>query len=409
MAKNRSKTHHNDKNTKSSKNNKNNKNKPSLNKQIMLIVVVGLLSAGILGGFGGSSDTSNDYKAQASSLNLPGYAYSSPITLKAYEYTALNPQIIDQVPCYCGCGGLGHMSLKNCFMTDAGEYDNHASQCDICVGEVIKIKKMYEDGSSLEEIRAKIDKEYSRYADPTGYREGAQITQAPAVDLSGLSLTEDFDSLTDGLKLTPSGITWARFINVKEIADTPLEQYAAGMVQPVGFYGTPLVAMYSADYSATSWIEMHDIGRTDITVQPQNGNGMKNIVIGRPFIYGHSGNVDLAVGLLAGSDTDRSSYSKYQSVLDAVDDESTSIASVSTEMNTFFDVSYTGLKALENGRIEKVTALHAIYEGAIPQSIYDAQKTGAARGFDEYDVTLENGILVIRMVSDLNTVLNENV
>ena len=406
MAKKRSKTNYK---------NKNKKNNSPINKHILLIVTVGLLSAGILVGFGGSNDISDEDAAVASSLNLPGYAYSSPITLKAYEYTALNPQIIDQFGCYCGCGGIGHESLMNCFITDEGEYDNHGSQCDICVGEVTKIKKMYEDGLSIDEIRANIDKDYRKYGDSTGHRAGSltftasSASSASSVDLSGLSLTEDFDSLSDGLKLTPSGIIWARFIDAKAIVGTPLEQYAAGMVQPVGFYGTPVVAMYSADYSATSWIEMHDIGRTDITVQPQNGNGMKNIVTGRPFIYGHSGNVDLAVGLLAGSDTDHSSYSKYQSVLDAVDDESTSIASVSTERNTFFDVSYTGLKALENGKVEKVTALHAIYEGAIPQSIYDAQKTGASRGFDEYDVTLDNGILVIRMVSDLNTVLSENV
>ena len=388
-------------------------NKSQINKQIMLIMVVGMLSAGIFVGLGESNTGAEDNEL-ASSLNLPGYAYSSPITLKAYEYTALNPQIIDQVPCYCGCGGLGHESLLNCFMTDDGEYDNHASQCDICVGEVIKIKKMYEDGSSLEEIRASIDKEYRKYADPTGYRDGFSTVSAiatPAVDLSGLLLNEEFDSLSDGLKMTPYGINWARFINMKEIAGTPLESYASEMVQPTGFYGTPVIGMFSADYSATSWIELHDIGRYDVTIQPRNGDGMTNIVTGRPFIYGHSGNVARTVELVAVKDGDveQSSYPNYRSVLVAVDDESYDIGSVTTEISMFSDVKYTGLKALDNGKIEKVLAYHITDEVSIPRSIYDAQKTGVARGFDSYEVTLDNDVLVIRMVSDLSTVLNENV
>ncbi|MCL7412755.1 MAG: PCYCGC domain-containing protein [ANME-2 cluster archaeon] len=381
--------------------------KSPINKQIILIVVVVMLSAGIFVGLGGSNNGTDDDESSTSSLDLPGFAYSTPLSLKAYEYTTLNPEIIDQVPCYCGCGGMGHMSLKNCYIWDDGEYDNHASQCDICVGEVIKVKKMYEDGLSLEEIRAKIDVEYRKYGPAGGYREGSSIVTAPVVDLSGLSLTEDFNSLSDGLKMTPYGLNWARFINVKSIAGTSLESYASEMVQPTSFYGTPVIGMLSADYSATSWIELHDIGRTDVTIQPRNGDGMLNIVTGRPFIYGHSGNVARTIELLG--DVEQSSYPKYQSLLVAVDDESYDIGSVTTEISMFSDMKYTGLKALDNGNIEKVVAYHVTDEVSIPRSIYDAQKTGAARGFDTYEVTLDSDVLVIRLVADLSTVLNENV
>lgn len=385
--------------------------KSQTNKKIMLIVVVGILSAGILVGFGGNNDVAED-DGSTSSLDLPGYAYSSPITLKAYEYTTLNPQIIDQVPCYCGCGGIGHESLLNCYITDDGEYSNHASQCDICVGEVIKIKKMSEDGLSIDEIRANIDSDYRKYGAPSGYRDGSltiTTSSAPSVDMSGLSLTEEFDSLSDGLKMSPYGINWARFINVKGIAGTPLESYASEMVQPVGFYGAPVVGMLSADYSATSWIELHDIGRTDFIVQPRNGDGMTNIVNGRPFIYGHSGNVARTAELMGSGDVEQSSYPAYESVLVAVGDESYNFASVTTEVSMFSDVKYTGLKALDNGKIEKVVAYHVTDEASISSSIYDAQKTGVTRGFDSYEVTLDNDVLVISMVSDLLTVLNENV
>ena len=108
MAKKRAKTH-----------TKKKQNKSQNNKQIILLLAIGMLAAGIFIGFGNSNNNTADDEL-ASSLNLPGYAYSSPITLKAYEYATLNPQIIDQVPCYCGCGALRHASLLNCFTTDQG-------------------------------------------------------------------------------------------------------------------------------------------------------------------------------------------------------------------------------------------------------------------------------------------------
>lgn len=39
---------------------------------------------------------------------------------------------------------------------------------------------------------------------------------APSTDLSVLSLPENFNSLSDGLKLIPPGITWAYFANLKQ-------------------------------------------------------------------------------------------------------------------------------------------------------------------------------------------------
>jgi hypothetical protein len=383
----------------------------SLNKMVVVISVMFLIFAGVLFGFG-KNDNSDESSVQTSNMNLPNYAYSSPMTLKAYEYTTLNPWLIQQVPCYCECFRMGHNSLKSCFITENGTYDNHASQCDICVGEVIKVKKMYEDGMDIENIRIKIDEEYKKYGQPTNTSlKSRNVTNSVMnpIDYSNLSLTEEFDSLSDGLKMTPYGVNWARFINIKAISRSSLEQYTSDMIRPVEFYGLPLIGMYSGDYSTNSWIELHDIGRNNVSVNPRDRNGMSNIVTDRPFVYGHSDNVKRIAGHLAEMDIEQSSYPDYQSVLDIVDDENAAIASVTKDVSAFSDITYTGFTILEDENVEMVRAYHITDAESIPPYIYDSEKTASNRGFDTYKVTLESDVLEITMVADLSTLLDEKV
>ena len=110
-------------------------------------------------------------------LNLPSYAYTNAPTLKAYGYAIENPEVIEKIPCYCGCEEIGHTSLLSCYISDDGVYSSHASNCDICVGEVIRIKELYESGMYISDIKEIIDKEYSQYGEGNG----------------GVPITEDFN------------------------------------------------------------------------------------------------------------------------------------------------------------------------------------------------------------------------
>lgn len=56
---------------------------------------------------------------------------SPPVVQEAYRFALANPQIISMVPCYCGCGGVGHTSNYSCYVQDIGakgeiRFDNHA-------------------------------------------------------------------------------------------------------------------------------------------------------------------------------------------------------------------------------------------------------------------------------------------
>jgi hypothetical protein len=41
----------------------------------------------------------------------------------AYEFAARHPEVLGQLPCFCGCDKLGHRSNHDCFVAarDAGE------------------------------------------------------------------------------------------------------------------------------------------------------------------------------------------------------------------------------------------------------------------------------------------------
>ncbi|MBW6517357.1 MAG: PCYCGC domain-containing protein [ANME-2 cluster archaeon] len=356
-------------------------------------------------------------------LNLPSYAYNNPVTLKAYGYTLKNPEVVEKIPCYCGCGGMGHKSLKNCFISDEGVYSSHASNCDICVGEVIRIKNLFDSGMYISEIKDVIDGEYSRYGPNNG---GVPISQdfnintisaissapsprqAPDVDYSKLEMKYGFRSLANGLNMTPKGVIWGQFVNMKLVDGTPLKEYGVTRIQPPGFYGVPLVSMFSADYSQDSWIELHDIGYTDTGILPVNEPGMSNIVTTRPFIFGHTYNVQQTSLLITGTSNLENSYGDYKILLDEVDGENTAIGMVGIPRTRYSDTFYSGLNDAGNGLVQHELVYHLVQNGEILVSEYRTRASNSlASGFTRYDVEQTGDLLTVTIVGTLDNVLAE--
>lgn len=356
-------------------------------------------------------------------LNLPSYAYNNPLTLKAYGYTLKNPEVVEKIPCYCGCGGMGHKSLKNCFISDEGVYSSHASNCDICVGEVIRIKNLFDSGMYISEIKEVIDGEYRRYGPNNG---GVPITQdfnintvraissAPSptlvtnVDYSKLELKSGFRSLADGLNMTPKGVIWGQFVNMKLADGTPLKEYGLARIQPPGFYGVPLAGMFSADYRQDSWIELHDIGYTDTGIQPVNEPGMSNIVTTRPFIFGHTYNVQQTSLLITGTSGLESSYGDYQVLLEEVDGENTAIGMVGLPKTRYSDKFYSGLNDAGNGLVRHELVYHLLPDsGPLVSQYQERASNGLTSGFTRYDVEQTGDLLKVTIVGTLDNVLGE--
>ena len=79
----------------------------------------------------------------------------TPGSSDAYAAARTHAATLDGVYCHCDCSKhAGHRSLLTCFEGEHGAY------CDICMGEAMVASGMADQGRSLEEIRAAIDRQF---------------------------------------------------------------------------------------------------------------------------------------------------------------------------------------------------------------------------------------------------------
>jgi hypothetical protein len=141
-------------------------------RRFFLLLVIGLLS---LGGLttGCSASTSGDTVVHpfrmADLAPMPMEVQTAPVAVQqAYQFAVANPDVLKQLPCYCGCGDMGHTSNYACYVagTNANatlKYDPHALGCSICVDITQDTMRLLKQGRSVSEIRAIVDETYSRY------------------------------------------------------------------------------------------------------------------------------------------------------------------------------------------------------------------------------------------------------
>ncbi|MBK3494608.1 PCYCGC domain-containing protein [Viridibacillus sp. YIM B01967] len=111
----------------------------------------------------------------ASADDLPNFLDTQSDDLKlVYKATGQATEILQWIPCYCGCGeSAGHKSNMNCFISEVKEdgsivWDDHGTRCVACVEIAIQSIKMAQEGKTLKEIRQFIDETYKEgYAEPT--------------------------------------------------------------------------------------------------------------------------------------------------------------------------------------------------------------------------------------------------
>jgi hypothetical protein len=103
---------------------------------------------------------------------MPAEVRQAPATVReAYQFAVANPQVLEHVPCYCGCGSIGHKSNLACYVQEfksdgSIKFDDHALGCSLCVDIARDSMRMTREGKSLEEIRAAIVSSYSQFRPP---------------------------------------------------------------------------------------------------------------------------------------------------------------------------------------------------------------------------------------------------
>jgi len=77
-------------------------------------------------------------------------------TKAAYEAAREVPEVLAQLPCYCGCmSGFNHRNNLDCF------HDDHGVECSMCQDIALEARDMYKRGYDIERIRQAIrDKHY---------------------------------------------------------------------------------------------------------------------------------------------------------------------------------------------------------------------------------------------------------
>ena len=100
---------------------------------------------------------------------MPAEVQSAPVTVQiAYQFATANPEVMMNIPCYCGCGNVGHTSNYDCYVShvdDRGNitFDNHALGCSICVDITQDVMRLLREGKNPQDARAYVDATYSQY------------------------------------------------------------------------------------------------------------------------------------------------------------------------------------------------------------------------------------------------------
>ncbi len=100
---------------------------------------------------------------------MPDDVQSAPVSVQqAYQFAVANPDVMKQIPCYCGCGAMGHTSNYSCYVQSVAAngtitFDNHALGCSLCVDITQDIMRLQREGKSTQEIRTYVDATYSKY------------------------------------------------------------------------------------------------------------------------------------------------------------------------------------------------------------------------------------------------------
>lgn len=140
---------------------------------IAIVLAAGLWFGGLL-----SSGGAEHHNAAPSAVSeavpsqqqqqLPAFvAGASDRVQEAYAYAAAHGDMLVYIPCYCGCGDhSGHRWVRDCFVKQWAAsgitWDQHGSQCDVCVSIALDAKSKLGEGQSLATVRKYIDAKYSK-------------------------------------------------------------------------------------------------------------------------------------------------------------------------------------------------------------------------------------------------------
>lgn len=141
-----------------------------MNRFISIALLIVVLSPSLLT-VGCAANPAHDLKMAPMNM-LPTQMQNAPTRVReAYQFAVANPDALKNVPCYCGCGAMGHTSNYSCYVKESKAngttvFDEHALGCSLCVDISQDVMQMTRDGRAPPDIRASILSTYSKFGPP---------------------------------------------------------------------------------------------------------------------------------------------------------------------------------------------------------------------------------------------------
>ena len=86
---------------------------------------------------------------------------------EAYTFAARNPDVLEYVPCFCGCETAGHKRNADCFVGSRNpdgsvqSWDTHGMACTVCIDVARDSMQLHRSGASVRDIRTAIESKYA--------------------------------------------------------------------------------------------------------------------------------------------------------------------------------------------------------------------------------------------------------
>lgn len=145
---------------------------PSLATQLRwlsLLLFIALTATLAAGCSAQTSQSATSEMNMAPLASMPAEVQQAPVSVQqAYQFATANAEVLQQIPCYCGCGAMGHTSNYTCYISGQNPdgslaFDAHALGCSICVDITQDSMRLLGQGKTVPEIRSYVDSTYAQY------------------------------------------------------------------------------------------------------------------------------------------------------------------------------------------------------------------------------------------------------
>ncbi len=143
-------------------------------KRKLMVLALGLIVTAVLAACGGDQQVVSLEGLDLAPIDdMPTVVQEAPIRVQeAYQFAQMNKDVLENIPCYCGCGAMGHTSNYSCFIAETEAdgtivYDEHALDCGICVDIAHDTMRLLAEDKDVDTIFTEIDNTYARFGPPT--------------------------------------------------------------------------------------------------------------------------------------------------------------------------------------------------------------------------------------------------